>query len=90
MLTCILSVFAFCTVIGWYYCGEKAYLYLTGGKQSKSAAYIFALIASAGALFSASEAWMLSDIFNGLMAIPNIIAIFLLSPQILYDTQTEL
>lgn len=90
MLACILSVFAFCTVIGWYYCGEKAFLYLTGGKHSKSAAYIFAVLASAGTLFSASDAWMLSDIFNGLMAIPNIIAVFLLSPHILSDRQTEL
>ena len=79
VLSCILSVYAFCTVIGWYCCGEKAFLHLTGGRFRRAAPFVFTLIASAGAICPASEAWMLSDICNGLMAIPNLIAVICLT-----------
>lgn len=72
-----LCIFALCTVIGWYYCGETAFRYITG-KENKIFCFVFALISSSGALFSAQSVWTLSDIFNGLMAFPNLIALLFL------------
>ena len=76
-LTAELGIFALCTVIGWYYCGETAFRYITG-KESRLFCLIFALISSLGALFSAQSVWTLSDIFNGLMAFPNLIGLLFL------------
>lgn len=72
-----LCIFALCTVIGWYYCGETAFRYITG-KENKIFCFVFALVSSSGALFSAQSVWTLSDIFNGLMAFPNLIALLFL------------
>lgn len=72
-----LCIFALCTVIGWYYCGETAFRYITG-KENKIFCFVFALAASSGALFSAQSVWTLSDIFNGLMAFPNLTALLFL------------
>lgn len=72
-----LCIFALCTVIGWYYCGETAFRYITG-RENKIFCFLFALISSSGALFSAQSVWTLSDIFNGLMAFPNLIALLFL------------
>ena len=78
-ITAELGIFAFCTVIGWYYCGETAFRYLTGKSSgSKTFCIIYALAASSGALFTAKSVWTVSDIFNGLMAIPNLIGLLLL------------
>ena len=76
----ILTVFGFCTVIGWYYCGEIAFSYLTGGKHRWAAALFFSVTASLGALASISAIWSISDIFNGLMAFPNLAAILFIRP----------
>ena len=73
-----LCVFAFCTIIGWYYCGETAFNYLTHGRYSAVFCLVFAAAASSGAVFSAKSVWTLSDIFNGLMAFPNLLALILL------------
>jgi len=75
VLAVILSVFALCTVIGWYYCGEMAFSYLTADKWKKAAAFVFSAAASLGALVSVPAVWSLSDIFNGLMAFPNLTAV---------------
>ena len=76
-ITAELCIFALCTVIGWYYCGETAFRYISGG-NSKVFCLIFAVISSSGALFSANSVWTLSDIFNGLMAFPNLIGLLFL------------
>lgn len=78
LLAVILSVYAFCTVIGWYCCGETAFKYITNGHYTESFAFIYALIASSGAVFKSTFLWTLSDIFNGAMLIPNIIGLLLL------------
>lgn len=72
-----LCIFALCTIIGWYYCGETAFRYITG-KENKCFCLIFAVISASGALFSAQSVWTLSDIFNGLMAFPNLIGLLFL------------
>ena len=77
-LAVIMSVFALCTVIGWYYCGETAFKYLFTSRKTFIFAFIFSLIASLGAIFRTESIWTLSDIFNGLMAFPNLLALLLL------------
>ncbi len=73
-----MAVFAFCTLIGWYFCGETAFLYLSeNGKKLRFAA-LFAAAASLGAVLPVHAVWTLSDIFNGLMAFPNLLALILL------------
>ena len=77
-----LSVFAFCTVIGWYYCGETAFIYISGGSHKMFFCISYSAIASAGALLKAEAVWTISDIFNGLMAFPNLLALILLSGKV--------
>jgi len=77
-LAVIMSVFALCTVIGWYYCGETAFKYLFKSRKTAIFAFVFSLTASLGAIFKAESIWTISDIFNGLMAFPNLLALLLL------------
>lgn len=77
-ITAELGLFAFCTVIGWYYCGMTAFSHLTKGRYIGKFAVIYSAAAASGALFAAKEIWTLSDIFNGLMAFPNLLGILLL------------
>ncbi len=72
------AVFAFCTIIGWYYCGETAYSYLSGHRSSKALPVIYAAVSSLGAILTLRTVWALSDIFNGLMAFPNLLGLLLL------------
>ena len=76
------AVFAFCTVIGWYYCGETALRYLFGERFTGLARVIFAGAAASGVLISIETVWVLSDIFNALMAFPNLLGILLLSKRL--------
>ena len=81
-LTSINGMFALCTVIGWYYCGETAFLYISRGKARFLFCFIFAIISASGAIFEKSTVWIVSDIFNGLMAFPNIIGLILLNKEV--------
>ena len=73
-------LFAFTTVLGWSQYGSKAVEYLFGTKGVKVYKVIFVLMIVSGALMTSSLAWDISDTFNGLMMIPNLIAVVLLSP----------
>ncbi len=73
-----MAIFAFCTVIGWYFCGETAFTYLSDGRHKKAFCLLYAVFASLGAVFTMETVWTLSDIFNGLMAIPNLLGLLLL------------
>lgn len=77
-LTVLMAVFAFCTIIGWYFCGETAFRCLFRGKNIKIFTLLFAAFSSLGAIFTLDSVFALSDIFNGLMAIPNLLALILL------------
>ena len=77
-LTAETAVFSFCTVIGWYYCGETAFIYIFGEKYKKIMCIVFAVISASGALLKLETVWTLSDIFNGLMAFPNLLGLILL------------
>jgi len=96
----ILSVgivtFAFSTILGWSYYGERAVEYLTGHnhKAGKIAIAIYRVIwimlVFVGSVLSLSLVWNLSDIANALMAIPNLVAILLLSGVIVNETRKYL
>lgn len=77
VLAFIMSVFAFCTVIGWSYCGKTAFKYIFG-EESMVFCVIFSAVAASGTVFKSEELWDLSDIFNGLMAFANIFALLYL------------
>ena len=90
LLTVALVLFAFTTILGWNYYGERACIYLFGTKGVMPYRLIFiALIASGG--FRKLEAiWILADIVNGLMAIPNLIALIALSGVVVAETESYL
>ncbi len=73
-------LFAFTTVLGWSQYGSKAVEYLFGTKAVKVYKVIFVLMIVSGAVITSSLAWDISDTFNGLMMIPNLIAVVLLCP----------
>lgn len=80
-LVCIgISLFAFSTILGWEYHGEKAFEYILGTHRYNMVyRIIFSLIAYVGATTTLEIAWTFSDIANALMAIPNLICLLVLS-----------
>lgn len=75
-----LVLFAYSTILGWSYYGEKAVEYLTGGRGVMAYRIIFILFVGVGAMLKLDLVWTLADIFNALMAFPNLVALLLLSP----------
>ena len=76
-----IALFAFATVIGWAYQGEKAFEFLMGGRTKYNLWYRFAygLTAFLGCICSLETVWNFSDICNALMAVPNLICVLALS-----------
>ena len=74
-----IALFAFCSTIGWSFYGSRAAEYLLGEKILPAYKLLFSLAVYVGAVSSASLVWELSDTFNGLMALPNLLALFALS-----------
>ncbi len=72
-------LFAFTTVLGWDHYGSKAWEYLFGTKTIKVYKVIHLVMIMCGALLTSSLAWDISDTFNGLMMIPNLIGVIVLS-----------
>ena len=72
-------MFAFSTILGWEFCGETAFAFLFGRRAIPLYRILFALAAFLGATQSLEVVWNLSDIFNALMAVPNLISLLLLS-----------
>lgn len=75
-------LFAFATLISWSYYGEKSLEYLAGEKLIPVYRLIYAAFAALGCVLSLDAVWKVADIFNGFMAIPNLIGLLLLSPQV--------
>lgn len=73
-------LFAFATITGWFFIGKSAWEYIFP-RKSRLYKMIFLICVFLGAVSSLSIVWELSDIFNGLMAIPNLIALLLLSDE---------
>ena len=79
-------LFAFSTVLGWSHYGTKAFEYLFGSKATVIYRVIFIVFIVFGATMKLQLAWDLSDTFNGLMAIPNLIGVLTLSPVVVKIT----
>ena len=71
--------FAFSTIIGWYFFGEVNVKALFGPKATRIYAVIVVLFVLVGSALKVSLVWDLSDMFNGLMVIPNLLALLALS-----------
>ncbi len=80
-------LFAFTTVLGWSHYGSKAVEYLFGITGVKIYRVIFVLMMVSGAVMTSSLAWDISDTFNGLMMIPNLIGVVALSPVVVKITR---
>lgn len=77
-------MFAFGTLVSWSYYGEKSLEYLTGGRLIGVYRVVYALMTYPGCVMGLSLVWELSDTLNGMMVIPNLIALILLSSHISY------
>ncbi|MBQ9591331.1 MAG: sodium:alanine symporter family protein [Paludibacteraceae bacterium] len=82
-----LITFSFSTLLGWYIYAEKSAQYLFGNKSILPYRICFLLSVFAGCIMSINVVWSLGDIFNGLMAIPNLISLLVLSPLIVKLTK---
>lgn len=71
--------FAFSTIIGWGLYGSRCIQFLLGPKVNKPFMLVYSLVAIVGATMDLGLMWSIAETFNGLMAIPNLIAVFLLS-----------
>ena len=83
----MITLFAFTTVLGWSYYGSKVTEYLFGVTASKVYRVIFLLLIVAGAVLESSLVWDISDTFNGLMMIPNMIGVLSQLPLIIKLTK---
>lgn len=82
-----LVLFAYSTILGWSYYGEKAVEYLAGLKAVTLYRWLFCAAVLVGALAELNVVWTLADILNGLMALPNLVALLALSPVVLAETR---
>ena len=89
ILMICLAFFAFTTILGWDYYSERSLEYLTGSMTAVKVyrwLYIFAVLI--GPFFTVSAVWTIADIFNALMALPNLIALLALSGVIVKETRS--
>ncbi len=82
-----LAIFAFTTLLGWSYYGERCVQYLFGTKSVIPFRLLWVLAIPVGAMAELDFIWLLADTFNALMAIPNLIALLLLSPVVFVLTK---
>ena len=83
-------LFAFSTVLGWSYYGERCMEYFAGKKSLIPYRIAYILTAAIAPVISLDLVWTIADILNALMAIPNLIAVLLLSPVIVTETRKYL
>ncbi len=82
-----LLIFIFSTILGWGYFGEKCFEYLVGTRYNVIYRVIFVLAIIPGATMSLETVWNLGDIFNALMAVPNLIGLIALSGVVAAETK---
>lgn len=87
LLTICLILFAFTTILGWNYYGERCLEYLFGVKAIMPYRMLFLVFIAGGAFLKLEVIWILSDIVNGLMAFPNLIALVGLSSVVAIETK---
>ena len=90
MLMVGLVLFAFTTILGWNYYGERCMEYLVGTKGIMPYRIVFIILVGCGAFLKLEAIWILADIVNGLMAIPNLIALLGLSGVVVAETKKYL
>jgi AGCS family alanine or glycine:cation symporter len=83
-----LILFAYSTIIGWCYYGEKSIEYLCSERAIKPYRLAWVVFVALGAFLKLDLVWALSDVFNGLMAFPNLIALLALSPVLVQETRS--
>ncbi len=86
-ITLCIIFFALSTIIGWFYYGEKGVEFFFGKKLTSFYKFAFLVAIIIGATIDINLVWELSDISNGLMAIPNLVALILLAPIVLNETK---
>ncbi|MDQ8767539.1 amino acid carrier protein, partial [Streptococcus ruminantium] len=82
-----LVLFAFTTILGWSYYGERCIAFLFGTKSILPYRLVFVVMVALGGFLKLDLIWTLADIVNGLMALPNLIALLALSPVIIKETR---
>ncbi len=89
ILMVCLAIFAFTTILGWNYYSERCLSYLTGSNKKITVIYRWVYIAAVfiGPYLAVEAVWNMADIFNGLMAIPNVTALILLSGVVKSETK---
>ncbi|ACV68769.1 alanine/glycine:cation symporter family protein [Desulfohalobium retbaense] len=87
IVTLGLILFAYSTILGWCYYGEKSIEYLLGEKSIVPYRVLFVIFVGVGAVLKLDLVWALADVFNGLMAFPNLIALLVLTPVIVKETR---
>ena len=80
-------MFAFSTMLGWSYYGEKSIEYLLGERAITPYRVLFVFAIFFGTVRSLDFVWTVSDLMNGLMALPNLIGLILLSGVIVHETR---
>jgi AGCS family alanine or glycine:cation symporter len=85
-----LAMFAFSTILGWSYYGEKSVGFLLGSRAVMPYRVLFVVAAFFGTIRSLDFVWTLSDVMNGLMALPNLVGLLLLSGVIVGETRSFL
>ena len=90
ILTIGLMTFVFSTILGWSYYGEKSIEYLIGTKAVLPYRYLWVVMVFIGSIVSLNLVWTFADITNGLMAIPNLIALLFLNKVLVSETKKYL
>ncbi|HEM6309232.1 TPA: sodium:alanine symporter family protein [Streptococcus suis] len=86
-LTISLVLFAYTTILGWSYYGERCIEFLFGTKSILPYRLVFVTMVALGGFLKLDLIWTIADIVNGLMALPNLIALLALSPVIIKETR---
>jgi len=82
-----LTLFAFSTMIGWSYYGERSLAYLAGERSIGPYRFVFVLVVGFSAVLDLETVWLVSDILNALMAAPNLLGLLLLSGIVRRETR---
>ena len=87
IVTIALISFGYSTILGWAYCGEKYVEYLVGCRFNKTFRLLYTLIVIPGSVMSLCIVWDFASIMNGLMTLPNLIALFALGTVVAKETR---
>jgi AGCS family alanine or glycine:cation symporter len=90
VLTVGLFTFVFATILGWSYYGEKAVEYLLGPGAIRPYRGLWVAAVMVGSVVSLPAVWAFADIANGLMAVPNLVSLLVMTPVIVEETRTHL